>query len=119
MQFQFFKLSEFDCPCGCGKNNISLDLVYLLDKARSLAEVPFKVNRGCSCVEHNKTIKGYSPTSSHLFGLAVDISCKNSRVRFLIIRSLLAVGFNRIGVYKNHIHADIDKSKPSSVIWHV
>ena len=34
-----------------------------------------------------------------------------------MLQALLSVGFNRIGVGSGFIHVDIDKSKPSDVIW--
>lgn len=116
---EYFNLSDFECRCGCGLNNISNTLLFMLDSARKLSGVPFVVNRGCSCVSHNQSIKNFSSTSSHLLGLACDIAVKNDSQRFLILRALLAVGFNRIGIYKNHIHVDIDFSKTSNVSWYV
>lgn len=114
--FKYFNLKEFDCKCGCGKNNISLDLVSLLNDARKLSGIPFKINSGCRCESHNKIIGG-KKDSSHLSGFAVDISCNNSRDRFLIEKSLLDVGFNRIGEGETFIHVDIDFSKSAKVKW--
>ena len=71
---------------------------------------------------HNKEVGGVS-NSSHLKGLAADISDNqhgvkiHSNNRFLMLQALLSVGFNRIGVGSGFIHVDIDKSKPSDVIW--
>ncbi len=112
-----FKADEFACRCGCGLNNMNYEVVKSLDDARDLAGVPFILNRGCSCIAHNKEVLG-SESSSHLDGLAVDIKVKNSRDRFLIVYSLIQSGFNRIGVYKNFVHADKDYSKVKNVIWY-
>lgn len=112
-----FTESEFDCNCGCGLNNINTDLVYNLDKARELAGVAFKINSACRCSNRNNA-EGGEELSSHLDGLAVDIKVLGSAHRFLILKSLLAVGFNRIGVYKTFIHCDIDKTKPQNVVWY-
>lgn len=111
--------SEFDCNCGCGLNDINTDLVYKLDEARELAGVAFKINSACRCEKHNSSKEvGGELDSSHPRGLAVDIKVLSSAHRFLILKSLLAVGFNRIGVYKTFIHCDIDKTKPQNVVWY-
>ena len=64
-----FELSEFDCPCG--KCTASMDGEFLdaLDEARELAGVPFSINSGYRCIEHNKSVGG-SKTSSHMLGVA-------------------------------------------------
>ena len=96
--------------------NVSILLLSMLDKARYIAGIPFVINSAYRTKEHNLKIGG-KPNSSHLKGLAVDISCKDSRSRFIIINALIKAGFNRIGVAKTFIHADIDKSKSNNVIW--
>ena len=55
--------------------------------------------------------------SSHLKGLAVDISCKSSKDRFALVNLLLKVGFKRIGIAGSFIHVDIDKTKSQNLIW--
>ena len=119
---KYFKLQEFDSPDekGSGKN-MDERFLQMLDEARGIANVPFKVNSGFRTQKHNQWLidNGYpaSPDSSHLKGIAVDISCKFSNRRWLIINALLKVGINRIGIGKNFIHCDIDDSKPSNVVW--
>lgn len=118
LMYKYFKDREFACKCGCGLNNQRPEHIQKLDKARTKAKVPFKVTRGCSCVEHNAKVGG-SPTSSHLKGCATDIAFANSRECFLIVASLIEAGFNRIGISKNghFIHVDDDKNKSGQVIW--
>ena len=111
-----FDLSEFDCPCGCCKNNMNDDLLDALDDARDMAGIPFTINSGCRCAEHNKAING-KPKSSHLLGYAVDIKATDSRSRYLIVESLLAANFNRIGIADTFIHVDNDPAKDGCVIW--
>lgn len=110
---------EFTCKCGCGLNNINHEFVEKLNKAREIALIPFSLNSACRCEKYNasKKVKG-SKSSSHLKGLAVDIRVISSTDRFKIINSLNSVGFNRIGVYKNFIHVDIDHDKTNNVIWY-
>jgi len=112
-----FKKDEFDCKCNCGKNNIDDELITMLNEARILADVSFVVNSACRCDEHNHNVGG-SKTSSHPKGFAVDIKVTSSINRMKILTALLKVGFKRIGIYKNFIHVDNDKSKPLNVIWY-
>lgn len=116
---RYFKKIEFACKCGCEHNNISHKLVDKLNKARFIAQIPFKLNSACRCEKHNASeeVKG-SKTSSHLKGYAVDIRVNNSVDRFKILSALVAVGFTRIGVYKNFIHCDNDNDKTKNVIWY-
>jgi len=114
--YTHFKLEEFACKCGCGENLINAELVSMLDDARDIAGVPFIVNSGYRCVKHNKNIGGV-PDSAHTKGFACDIHIEDGWSRFLIIKSLISVGFERIGVYKNFVHCDIDRTKPKG-IWY-
>jgi len=114
-----FSRREFACPC-CGKDDISLSLVYKLQGARIISEVPFIITSGVRCKKHNDELvkkRKAVYSSSHLKGLAADILADTSEKRFKIIRALLLAGFERIGVGKDFIHCDIDESKPKGIIW--
>ena len=91
-------------------------LLALLDKARGAANVPFVITSAYRCEAYN-TFKGYSPTSSHLDGWAVDIAAVESRDRMRILKALIEVGFHRIGIRKDFIHVDCDLSKTHLVCW--
>lgn len=92
------------------------ELVQMLDEARHIAGIPFKINSGFRTKEQNKKAGGVED-SAHLSGLAVDIACTTDTNRWKIINSLISVGFTRIGIDKKFIHADCDKSKTQKVIW--
>jgi zinc D-Ala-D-Ala carboxypeptidase len=100
---EFFKRSEFENPDGMG-----WELLLRLDVARRLADTPFTLT---------STFRA-SDARSHGKGLAVDIHCIHSGVRYKILNSLLAAGFNRIGIYANHIHVDLDSSLPGELVWY-
>ena len=94
----------------------------LLDHARGIAGIEFKINSGYRTPEHNSKVGGKprTPTSkgsSHLYGLAADINCDNSRDRSIILNALVDSGFTRIGIAKTFIHVDLDKSKSQNVCW--
>lgn len=93
------------------------ELVVLLDKARGLAGIPFVINSGVRTKKHNDEVKGVT-NSSHLTGKAVDIRARNSSEHFKITKALLEVGFTRLSRrYPNHIHCDIDFTKPQNVLF--
>lgn len=96
--------------------DLKFDLVTMLDQARDIAGVPFKITSGYRSPEHNKKVGGVKD-SAHLTREAVDIACTSDANRWIIINSLISVGFNRIGVAKTFIHADIAKDKTQKVIW--
>jgi len=117
-----FNITEFDSPdvkgSGAKMNNCFLEM---LDNARDIANIPFKINSGYRTLEHNIAIYkklGKKPIkSSHLRGLAVDIACKDSRARFVIVSALKDAGFTRIGISNSFIHVDSDSDKAQDVIW--
>lgn len=95
---------------------MSDELTGMLDEARSIANIPFRINSGTRCASRNKQ-EGGLPSSAHLKGLAVDIRCPDSETRSKILTALLMVGFDRIGIAKSFIHVDIDTTKPTDVVW--
>lgn len=112
----YFKNSEFECKCGCGKNNINGELLEDLNIARVIAGVPFIITSGTRCATHNKR-EGGLPNSSHVTGHAVDIRADDSRERFMVLMGLISAGFQRIGISKHFIHVDNDTTKPPQVAW--
>jgi hypothetical protein len=55
MKFKYFTYKEFDCKGGQGKGeNMSDDFICLLDDARELARIPFKITSGYRTPEYNK-----------------------------------------------------------------
>lgn len=113
---KYFKIQEFDSPDLRGSGAfMDNEFLELLDDARGLAGVPFKINSGYRTESHNKKVGG-KPTSSHTKGLAADIHCVNDRVRIEIVRALIEVGFTRIGIAKTFIHVDLDHDK-NDAIW--
>ena len=114
--FKYFKQEEFECKCGCGKNNVDYEFLTRLDIARGKAGIPFVINSGCRCAEHNKNVGG-SDTSSHLKGIAADIRCANNTELWSIIHGLMYAGFKRVGIAKNFVHVDADTTKTQKVMF--
>lgn len=124
MEYRYFKLSEFDSPDEVGSGrHMDREFVRLLDDARHIAGVPFRISSGGGfrteayntelCKRNPRAVKN----SSHKLGLAADILTPNSTVRFAVLHALIRVGFNRIGVAKSFIHVDDDEKKSPDVCW--
>ena len=114
---KYFKLSEFDSPDLPGSGaEMNQEFLYMLDAARKIYGKPMRVNSGYRTEAHNKKVGGVS-SSSHLKGLAADISCKSLNDRFNMIQAFLKAGFKRIGVASSFIHIDNDKDKSQNVMW--
>ena len=94
---------------------MNVDFLNKLDEAREYAGIPFAINSAYRSPTHPLSIK--NPTSSHIKGLAVDISVKDSTTRFKVLDALIAVGFTRIGIANSFIHVDLDFDKSQGVIW--
>ena len=118
----YFTREEFACQY-TGENEISDRLLLKLDLLRARCGFPFVITSGYRSKEHNEELmkKGYpaSKTTTHMYGVACDIACDNSKHRFEIIKALLNVGITRIGVNKTFIHCDVSTQygKPNNVIW--
>lgn len=122
-ELQYFRLEEFDSPDepGSGRRMCG-DFLFMLDEARDIAQVPFRITSGYRTQKHQDelTARGYktSTTSAHLRGKAADIACTTSAERFRILAALIAVGFSRIGIGETFIHVDNDDEiKTPGVVW--
>lgn len=112
---KYFKEVEFArCNPPCELSDMSEDFLRCLDDARQKAKVPFRLTSAYRSIDHERS-KGRNGTSSHCKGVAVDISCGSSYVRGRILYGLIQAGFNRIGLYRGFIHADLDLDKISAV----
>ena len=106
-EISWFTPAEFQCGCGCGKNNAKPQLVRLLDYARKQIQAPIIITSGCRCEKHNEAIGG-APRSKHRIGLAADVATKQ-----YLMNGLEKV-LNRKGTwikrYPSHIHVHLDES---------
>lgn len=114
----YFQKSEFDCKCGCGKNNMDEKTMSMLLESRIETDLAYVVRSGSRCDSHNKD-EGGSETSAHPKGFGVDVETLTSSARFNILFSLHKVGFRRFGIGKDFIHADNYNipEKTQNIIW--
>ena len=116
-----FSLKEFGCSCGCGKNEIKIELLEALQEVRDVLDDSMTITSGYRCEEHNKAVGGVN-TSSHVQGWAADIAIPNSSYAYDIMEALFETKkFHRIGYGKMGgqlvLHVDIDVNKTPRVMW--
>ena len=111
-----FSAREFDSPDLKGSGDrMEKDFIVKLQKAREIANIPFKVNSGYRTPEHNKKVGGVR-NSSHLYGFAADIKANTNYKRIRIVIGAISAGIYRIGVARSFIHLDSDPHKSPS-LW--
>ena len=118
MTLKYFSYEEFESPDlpNSGFANMDRDFLSKLDRAREIAQIPFKINSGYRTDTHNEKVGGQL-NSSHRFGYAADIAIRNSRERHDILAALQDAGFNRFGIASGFIHVDNDPQKTPNVLW--
>lgn len=99
-----FKLSEFDCKCGCGRNNMDEKFLLMLDRARAMAGVPFVIESGSRCPKRNAEVG--SKSKNHIEGKASDIRVSDGQARGKILKGLYLAGFKRIGLIGKVLNVD-------------
>jgi len=114
---RYFQIEEFDSRDVKGSgSNMDATFLSMIDEARAIANIPFKITSGYRTEKHNNKIGGVKD-SSHLKGLAADVQCTDSRSRYIMLNALNKVGFCRIGISDTFIHCDISTDKSQQVIW--
>lgn len=108
-----FKKNEFTCKCGCGMNNISIELVKVLEEIRNHFGQPCTVTSGCRCKTHNARVGGVQG-SRHVVGKASDIYVKGVSANTLLAytKSLVNQGKLRYTYTNNSnmngvVHVDV------------
>lgn len=109
-----FSRWEFACKCGCGFDDVSPELIEVLQALRDWWQRPIKINSACRCVEYNESVGG-SEKSQHLLGTAADIVIQGvpaeSVQRTLLLRYKDKYG---IGSYDSFTHIDV---RPTKARW--
>jgi zinc D-Ala-D-Ala carboxypeptidase len=112
-----FKIEEFEDKTAPGSGSkMQPRFLQMIDNARTIAGVPFRINSGYRTPEHNAKVGG-KKDSAHVKGFAADIATTDARNRSIILTALIKAGFTRIGIGKTYLHADCDDSLPQNVMW--
>lgn len=101
---------------GCSYEQLKPEVLAALELMRDALRFDLVVTSAFRSVEHEKE-HGRDGTSSHCKGLAVDLAVSSGYERLMLLCAGLSAGFFRVGVGKNFIHFDMDKSKPNPTCW--
>lgn len=109
-----FKRKEFACKCGCGTDNISQELVDVVQDVRTWAKSPVVINSGLRCESHNRSVGG-APKSQHLYGTAADIRTvsKTPKEVYDYLNEKYPNKYG-IGLYGGFTHIDV---RPNRARW--
>lgn len=121
-----FDRREFRCLCGCGKDDISPELVNKLEEIyQYCSKLPtgckcIIVNSGCRCSKHSVAVGGYA-NDAHTCSIAADITVYTSDGVPYAPTTIAAIaehlGFSGIGLMATNVHVDI-RSKTNYVNAH-
>lgn len=106
-----FNKEEFACKCGCGFDEVDMELVNVLQDVRDHFGQPVRITSACRCAEHNKDVGG-AERSKHLLGIASDIVVAKTSHR--LVQDYLEGKYPDtygIGRYKTFTHIDVRKNK--------
>lgn len=95
-------------------------LLEILDDIEECLGYELRINSAYRSPAYEVRV-GRSGSSSHCLGKAADIHCYTSSERYLIIKTALQKGINRIGIYKSFVHLDTatcKDGKNTCVIWY-
>ena len=109
---KWFNYSEFDSPDapGSGEAHMDSDFLQMLDRARGLAGVPFKINSGYRTAAHNRKVGG-AKHSQHLLGTAADIQIDGVNPGDVAtFAKTIMPGYGGIKAYATFTHIDIRPS---------
>lgn len=101
----------------CKVEDMNLAFMDKLLFAQKLCGKKFHITSAYRSVAYEKS-KGRNGRSAHCLGLAVDISTRDSKSRYLVVSALINAGFNRIGIGKTFVHVDDDLKRVHPVIFH-
>lgn len=104
MNLEYFSREEFIM----GEENVfdkmDSEFLYKLDDLRDRVGFSLVITSSYRSPEYNEKVGG-APRSMHLKGRAVDVRCRNSSDRAVILYYALQMGFT-CGVNKSFIHLD-------------
>ena len=112
-----FSRNEFRCKgtnCGgdgnnCGFDNVSQELIDVLENLRETYQYTVKINSGCRCCEHNKAVGG-EEKSKHTQGIAADIVVTGlSPAKVYQYLDQKYKGKYGVGEYSGWVHIDVRK----------
>ena len=105
------------CPCWvCSGTRLSDDLVKWILDFEQKTGLKINITSGARCESYNREVGGYwnSPhlTDVNGIGHAIDFQIKGLKP-IEIAYKVDGTGLKRIGIYKYHVHGDLERPNPS------
>jgi hypothetical protein len=110
--FRYFTREEFDCRCGCGRNEIPDSFIHDMDDLREACGFPLVVNSGWRCENHPKEAAKATPGEHNR--AAADVRSHNSHQLYVIQEKAYALGFYGIAAGEGFVHVD---KRPLKTSW--
>lgn len=106
-----FSSEEFECRCGCGFDDVSQELIDVLQEVRDEINEPITINSACRCKDWNEQVGG-AKRSQHLLGTAADIVVKGCTPAY-VQEYLLKKYPDKYGIgkYNSFTHIDTREGK--------
>lgn len=101
---QFFTYDEFQCKCGCERNEMKHSFMLLMDNLRSEYGSPIRISSGYRCPDHNNNVSSTGFDGPHTTGRAADIYVSGNRA-FDILFFIMQQGFTGVGVSQKGNHS--------------
>ncbi len=110
------------CPCSeCSGTRLDEKLVEWILDFEQKTGLKINITSGARCESYNREVGGYW-NSPHLInvngvGHAIDFQIRGLKPIEVAFK-VDGMGLKRIGIYKSHVHGDIEKPNPSKY-WYV
>ena len=112
-----FKVSEFTCKCGCGRNVTDQKVIDMCQLIRERAGIAVNISSGSRCEKHNSEVGGVAG-SYHVQGKAADLACSIGAKRLFVLiadmkakRLLPDLQYCKLYLSKNFVHVDIGHAR--------
>lgn len=113
----YFQAAEFEkCSPSCSMSQMDVNLLIMLDNLRFACGFPLVLSSAYRSSDWDKA-KGRSGSGPHTKGLAVDIICRDSYHRRVILENALRMKFQGIGIAETFIHLDISPRHYGPTVW--
>ena len=103
-----FSRAELTCKCGCGRMEIPLEFVLMLERVRARVGFPMRISSGYRCPDYNERISSTGRDGPHTKA-AVDVAV-SGKDALRVLLAALREGFTGIGVQQKgtgrFIHLD-------------
>ena len=106
------KPSEFQCEC-CGFNNVSLDLIDVLQEFADRTSSSIAISSACRCRDHNLDV-GSNDDSMHRIGIAADLvtlNCSHDEAASIALEMFNEGKIGGLIIYRTFLHIDLRRKQ--------